>query len=56
MIGALIRPVRWLAKREAALFRNAPRLRLHVGGHGQRAAGDQVLRAFVQINVLPRPR
>lgn len=53
----MARLVRRRARREARELAGAPRVGVtwpwRRNGH---AHGDQTLRAFVQINVLPRPR
>ena len=58
---ALARQAMRKAKREAARFDDAPRLRVtgpwSAGPWSRkRPHGAQTLRAFIQINILPRPR
>jgi hypothetical protein len=55
---AALKPVNWLARKrmaqEAGAFAEGRKLDIGIGR--RRRHGDQVLKAFVQINVLPRPR
>jgi hypothetical protein len=53
MRGVAARWAERRARREAARFADAPRVQ--VNGPWRRGSKGQTLRAFVQINVLPRP-
>ncbi len=50
------RVVRVRARREVHELSDASRLGVTWPGRRRRAHGDQTLRAFIQINLLPRPR
>lgn len=49
------RAFRHKAANEAAAFEDAPRFRVTWPRRRPRVHGDQTLRAFIQINILPRP-